>query len=216
MNKLLDHFERFALLALEKQDKLSAAVGEHFFEFDLDSGKALLGGGLECFVQVLGTQSDNTLTWLWAWAEEQAEVPEALIASAMELREWGARQGVPEFTEPQIDLDRADGTMIAMIATEVTRASCFYRDAYDGGALYLLLTGDAIDRQAPLNAHRLAGHLKELAAEHEIDPRNALLSYLRAKGIPFTEEGTTVGCLLADGEEFRMEFDEQGRLLGDE
>lgn len=216
MNKLLDHFERSALLALEKQDKLAAVAGEHFFEFDPDSGKARLGSGLECSAQVLGTQSDNTLTWLWAWAEEQAEVPEALIASALELREWGDRQGVPEFTEPQVDLDRADGTMIAMIAVDVVRASCFYREAYDGGALYLLLTADAIDRQAPLSAQRIAGYLKDLAAEHEINPRAALLSYLRAKGIPFTEEGAVVECLLTNGEEFRMEFDEQGRLLGDD
>lgn len=216
MSRLLEQFERSSLLALEKQDKLAAAAGEHFLEFDLDTGKAKLGSSLECSIQVLGTQSDNTLTWLWAWSEEQGEVPEALIASALGLREWGARQGVREFTEPEIDLDRADGVTIAMIAVEAAGASCYYRDAYDGGSLYLLLSSEAIDRQPPLGARRLAFHLRELAAEHGINPRNTLLAYLRARGIPFSEEGASVRCLLANGEEFSMGFDEQGRLLGTE
>lgn len=216
MSKLIHSFEQYALLALEKQDRLARLAGEHFFELDLDAGMARFGGNLEFPFQVLGTASDNTLTWLWAWSEEQEDIPERLIQSALELREWGAREGVPEFTGPEIDLNRADGPMIAMIASEVCKASCYYRDAYEGGSLFLLLSGREIDGLPPLDVRRLTFHLKELAAEYELNPRNALLAYLRAKGLTVEESGTTVRSRLANGEALSLEFDEQGRLITEE
>ena len=61
-------------------------------ELDPDAGK-LRFNGLEFPMQVLGTESDNTLIWLWAWADEHTEVPAGLLQSAIELRNWGAGDG---------------------------------------------------------------------------------------------------------------------------
>jgi drug/metabolite transporter (DMT)-like permease len=55
------------------------------------------------------------------------------------LRAWGEKEGLQEFTLPSVDLDRADGTMLSLIASEVCKASGYYRDPYEGGALFLLL-----------------------------------------------------------------------------
>lgn len=216
MSTLIRHFENFALLALEKEDKLLRLVGEHFFELDLDAGLARFGSDLAFPCQVLGTQSDNTLSWLWAWSEAQEDIPEGMIRAALEMRDWGLREMVPEATEPAVDLDRADGRMLAMIAAEVCRASCFYRDAYEGGALFLLLSGSAIDGQPSLDAQQLSRHLRTLSQEHEINPRQALLAYLRARGLSVEERDASVTCRLGNGEQFLMEFDDQGRLLDQE
>lgn len=213
MSKLIQHFENFALLALEKEDKLTRLVGEHFFDLDLEAGFARFGSDLAFPCQVLGTQSDNTLSWLWAWSEAQEDIPLGLIRAALEMRDWGLREGVPEASEPAVDLDRADGRMLAMIATEVCKASCFYRDPYDGGALFLLLSGSVIDGQPSLDAQRLALHLQTLSLEHEINPRQALLSYFGTKGISVDDRGTAVTCRLESGETFLMAFDDQGRIL---
>ncbi len=212
MNKLLQLFERSALLALEKQDKFARLIGEHLADIDLERGIARFGGDREIPFQVLGTTSDNTLTWLWSWAEEQDQVPLELARTAIELRAWGEREGLSEFTEPEVGLDRADGQMLSMIAAEAARASCFYRDPYEGGALYLLLFDKEIDAQPPLDAERLVFHLRELSEEYEVVPRKALLAYLLSRGLAPREEGTVVTCRLANGEQLRMEFDEQGRL----
>lgn len=213
MSRFMRYFEEYALLALEKEDKLQRLAGEHYFELDQDAGMARFGRDLAFPCQILGTQSDNTLSWLWAWSEAQEDIPEGLIRSSLEMRAWGLREGVPEATDPYVDLDRADGRMLTMVSAEVCGASSFYRDPYDGGALFLLLSGSAIDGQPPLNGQRLAFHLRSLSQEHEIDPRRALLAYFRARGITPAERGSAVSCRLASGEPFFMEFDEEGRML---
>ena len=147
-NTLQAYLEQYALLSLEKQDKLESLIGEHLHELDLDAG-TIRFNELQFPVQVIGTESYNTLTWLWAWADEQEEIPASLTQSAIQLRIWGAEAGIPEFTMPSVDLNRADGSALAMIAAEVCKASCYYRDGYEGGAAYLLLFDRTIDSRRP-------------------------------------------------------------------
>ena len=107
MTKLTEYFEQFALISLEKQDKLDLLFGEHSYDLDLDTGKIRFNDNLDVAFQVLGTESDNTLIWLWAWADEQTEeVPVELLKASRDLRDWGSQEGVPEFTLPAVDLHR--------------------------------------------------------------------------------------------------------------
>src|SRR5512133_2813846 len=124
MTDLISYFERYALISLEKQARLFDFLGEHFLELDLDAGMARFNSDRAYPYQVLGTESDNSLTWLWAWAEEQTEVPPDLLASALEMRAWGEKEGIAECSAPSVDLDRADGLLLSLIASEVCNASC--------------------------------------------------------------------------------------------
>jgi len=127
MNTHTHYLEQYALLSLEKQDKLAFLLGDHTYELDLEAGKIRFNDDREFSFQVLGTESDNTLTWLWAWADEQTEVvPEHLLQASRQLRDWGRHAGIREFISPAVDLDRADGRVLSMIAAELCRASCFY------------------------------------------------------------------------------------------
>src|SRR5512147_3313404 len=168
-NTFLSYLERYALLSLEKQDKLESLIGEHLHDLDLDAG-TIRFDTLQCPVQVLGTESDNTLTWLWAWADEQSEIPANLIQSAIQLRIWGAEAGVPELTMPSVDLNKADGHAIAMIASEVCKASCYYRDGYEGGAVFLLIFDKTIDNQPPFDRRRLLARLADLLSRYDLNP----------------------------------------------
>ena len=141
MSDLTRYFEQYALVSLEKQARLFGFLGEHMLELDLDAGVARFGDGRSFPFQVLGTESENSLTWLWAWSDEHAEVPEGQLQAARSLKAWGAARSVPEFTIPSVDLDRADGTLLSIIASEVCQAEGFYRDHYEGGNLFMLLSG---------------------------------------------------------------------------
>ncbi len=205
------YLERYALLSLEKQDKLDALIGEHLHELDLDAG-AIRFNRFQFPMQVIGTESDNTLTWLWAWADEQTELPTNLMQSAIQLRTWGAGEGIPEFTMPSVDLNAADGTAISMVASEVTKASCFYRDDYEGGAVFLLLFDSMIDSGPPFDRLRLLRRLAELLSRYDLNHQKTLLFYLTAKKLSLAAEGTTISCELESGERLIAEFDETGRL----
>ncbi|HUI45701.1 MAG TPA: hypothetical protein VL122_06960 [Nitrospirota bacterium] len=211
-NSLQTYLERYALITLEKQDKLESLIGESMHELDLDAG-IIRFNDLQFPMQVLGTESDNTLTWLWAWSDEQTEIPSSLMQSAIQLRNWGATEGIPEFTLPSLDLNRADGHIIALIGAEICKASCYYRDRYEGGAVLLLLFDKLIDNQPPFNRERLLRRLSDIFSQYEINHRNALLSYLRSKELPPVEERNVVSFALESGERLNAEFDTVGRLI---
>jgi hypothetical protein len=213
MSRIIEYFEQCALLSLEKQEKFDRLTGEHFSEFDLDAGILKIDNDLALPFQVLGTQSDNTLTWLWAWSEEHADVRSELTTAARTLKEWGLKNSIEEFCLPEVDIGRADGMMISLIAAEVCKASCYYRDAYEGGAVFVLLSGAGIDRQPPFELSGFLRSFTDLASRYDLNHRNMLRSYLRIKGLPFVEDGAMIIGKLESGEEIRMEFDGSNGIL---
>ena len=213
MNSIISYIEKFALVSLEKQERLIRRLGDHIVELDLESGIARFNAEIVFPFQVLGTESDNSLTWLWAWADEQPEVSDDLLRSARDVKAWGAREGVAEFTIPSLDLNRADGIMLSLIASEICSASGYYRDAYDGGTLFILLHG--ADGGQPLEFDRtgIVRAMKDLASRYDIDQRKALTSYFSMKSLPFSDSGDTLNAELAGGDRLVARFDPAGRMI---
>lgn len=213
MTTLREYLESYALISLEKQDKLARLIGEYVAELDIDAGTIRFSESLEFPIQVLGTQSDNILTWLWAWADAQPELPVDLQRSSLQLKAWGAKAGVNEFSVPSVDLDKADGRVFSLIASEVCQASCYYQDTYEGGALFLLLFGREIDRQPSFDAAGLTRHFSHLISLYELNHRKALLSYFRLKGLSYAEQGPVIAGELESGEDIGVKFDLEGRAV---
>jgi hypothetical protein len=213
MSILTKYFEHYALISLEKQDKLALMTGDHTADLDLDGGKIRINDAIEFSMQVLGTESDNTLSWLWAWADEQTEIPVDLLSAALLVRNWGEQEGVLEFTVPSVDLNRTDGHVLSMIAAEICRASCYYHDLYEGGAAFFLLFDKRIDAQPSFDLSRLSRRFLDLISQYELNHRNALLSYFRTKGLSLADTGPLIAATLETGESLSAEFDNTGRLI---
>lgn len=212
MNLFLSHFERCALASLEKREKLLALAGEHFLELDLDAGMARFSDRGPFPFQVLGTESENSLSWLWAWADEQTEMPDGLMRSSREMRAWLEANGMTELTTPSVDLDLADGIQLAVVASDVCKASAFYRDTYEGGSLLLLLFGSEIIAQPDLDRQAFIRLLADLASRYEFDQRNAVVSYFEGKGLPCAATDFSVNAQLSNGERILAEFGADRRL----
>lgn len=213
MHALTEYLEKYALLSLEKQEKLARLTdGQLVVDLDLDAGRLRFSEGLEFRFQVLGTESDNTLNWLWAWAEEQENLKPDLLTAALQMKEWGAKAGIPECTAPSVDLEKADGYILSLIASEVCAASCYYQDSYDGGASFLLLFGGGLEQQPGFDVAGLSRQFSNLMALYEFDHRNALMSYLRQKNLPFREQGTIIKFELESAEQVSAEFGPSGLL----
>lgn len=197
---------------MEKQDKLARIIGENMHELDLDAGLIRFSSDLAFPFQVLGTESDNTLTWLWAWAEEQTEIPENLMQTSLQLRGWGVREGIREFTIPSLDLDRADGNALAMVSTQISMANSYFRDSYEGGAAYLLIFDKSIENEPSFDRASLLRRLTDLLARYELNQRNVLSSYLEMKGLSPVAKDDVITCELETGERVIAEFDDAGKL----
>jgi hypothetical protein len=212
MSDFTNYFEQYALPAMEKRAKLLKLVGEHYLDLDLLAGVARFNDTLALPVQILGTESENTLTWLWAWADEQTEMPDGLLRSSRAMKIWFETKGLAAYAAPSLDLNRADGTQLAVISCEVCMASAYYRDHYEGGSLLLLLFGRGIEGQPPFTRSELVRALSDLAAQYDFNHRSALSAYFQAERLSFSSQGTLLSGELASGERVVAACDDRGRI----
>src|SRR5436309_1927441 len=88
-------------------------------DYNLDAEKGLITfGGTESFaVQILGTESEISKTWLWIWGNETEGVAPESQRAASELRAYGQSHGVPELAIAEFRTSpEAGGHAVAMIA----------------------------------------------------------------------------------------------------
>lgn len=209
-------FDTYAGLALSRQRDLATRLGTAAWSFDMGAGTMTFTAGGRAIVtrcQILGTESAASQTWLWGWANAQSGIPAALLEAGQALRAHGEQHGVAELTTRSLPLAAWDGHALAMIASGMTACAGYYRGPYDGGALYVLLTGPELVTPVAQPLVRLATIMPELIAQHRVvDHRQALRGL--AAGLGLT-------CLGEDELEVRgagegrlvCRFDAQGRLV---
>jgi hypothetical protein len=204
-------FNIHAAASLDKQFALDKAVGTAAWQLDLDTGRLRFGNGQTFHVQLLGTESHHTDTWLWSWANPSIGGGE-IVQAAEQLREYGAEHGIAELTEPELPLERAEGHYLAMVATGLRESDAYYRAPYEGGAAFLLLTAPELRRHSddsPMHLHRV---FTQLIASLECSHRPAFEAYLRYKGYSYTEAENEIRAQSPRGEKLTAVFDPEGRL----
>ena len=92
------HLEH-AASSFDKQAFLGRSIGaKHRWEFDLGTGTVTFNRMLRYHVQILGTESKDDDTWLWAWANKASGLPARLIGHAEELRRLGQKNDIDALT----------------------------------------------------------------------------------------------------------------------
>ena len=76
MHPKLSHlFSLYAASTLDKQRTLMDLIGEkHRWDFDMKSGEIAFNGKHKFPVQIIGTESHQSNTWLWAWANAESGI----------------------------------------------------------------------------------------------------------------------------------------------
>lgn len=221
-----DLFIRHGAASYDKQIYLRAMYGKTGWGFDLNTGVLAFRrpheAPLQLAVEVLGTESEDTNTWLWSWAN--AGVPPTLTASAMQLKQLGEAQGIPEFTKAELDITPAvNPQRIGLVAAGVLRANCFFHAPYPRGALYLLIKDSKYKRSVTRPVRRVVRAFPLFLSRHFVsDQRAAFLNYMQFYRLNVIEEGNRV---LAAGaaprsihgegtpEQLVAEFDDANRLM---
>lgn len=221
MSKLRDLdglFEDHVASSYEKQEHLAQVIGEHAWEFEMASGTLTFKqreASLETGVQLLGTQSFLTNTWLWAWGNEESEIPEDLLGAADHLREVGERDGIRSLIEPELSIDENDGHRLAMIACGMLQLPGYYRGPYgDGAAFFLIQEAEWAIEQVQRPALRVATVFPQVLTAFEInDHARALRGHLRYHDAEIAEERRErVAARFPHGEVLLALFDAYGRL----
>nr|WP_162660490.1 DUF6882 domain-containing protein [Tuwongella immobilis] len=164
-------------------------------------------------VQLLGTESLASGSWLWAWANTESKIPGHLLVASLALKAYGEQHGIPELTTPQLPLDQINGNTIGLLASSICEANAFYRCPYEGGALYVLIMDESFPKCTEPPLHQLATVFPQAIASLEIpDHRLALIGYLDHYELGYEQDGEKV-VVRENGEPvLTATFDEQNRL----
>ena len=199
-----------AIAALDRQLQLADVIGDRPWRVDLTAGTLSFGDDLTFAAQLLGTQSDQTDTFVWGWDHPSRPVHTDLAES---VRDAGRRLGVPELTDRQIDVtDRVHAHTLAMVAVGLIGADAYYRGPYAGGAAVMLIRDPAFPR--PPVAHPLlhaAVVIPQAIGAVDLDHRRAVPAYLAGLGTVTPAPGG-VSCRDARGQVLTATFDTRGRL----
>ncbi|CAK9007535.1 Probable phosphoenolpyruvate synthase (PEP synthase) (Pyruvate, partial [Durusdinium trenchii] len=210
---LQELFARHVLSSFVKQLRLADVVRDESWQFDKASGTLRFGDSIEYRVQVLGTESHGSDTWLWAWANEASKIPPGHLVAANRLRTFGHEQGIDELTTAMVSLDILDGHTAGMIASGVAVGNAYFRCPYEGGAMFVLITDPLTDSPVEADVIRTTRAIAEAFSNFEIsNQRQVMLAYLRQRGIEVQVEGQTVQAVSEGKPWFTAEFDESNRL----
>ncbi|MGF1503843.1 MAG: hypothetical protein GYB64_09905 [Chloroflexi bacterium] len=182
-------------LAYDKQVYLADSIGsQHRWQFDLVPGTVTFNGQLTFAVQLLGTQSDEHNTWLWAWANDASGLPDRLLRAARDLKAYGEQHDIAELTTAELPIsEMINGLRLAAVASGLCAAKCFYRGEYDGGALFLLVTDESFVRRVSDPVLRIERIFPEMLQQFSVaDQKLAFAHYLRAYDLTVTHTGNTV------------------------
>ncbi|HEY1015895.1 MAG TPA: hypothetical protein VGE07_24515 [Herpetosiphonaceae bacterium] len=211
MTSLAGLLEYHGAASLDKQWALSDLIGDADWQVSISQGTITFGGEKSFPIQVLGTESQGSGTWLWSWANAASNLPPAVVRAAEELRDWGAEHGIPELTEAELSLEAVSGHLLSMIAAGVLSADCYYRGPYEGGAVFLLLEAPEL-RERLTPAIRIINVFVQLISTFEVDHRRALLAYLQARGYECEARGDELVGFNQEGS-ITFRFDDQDRFV---
>jgi hypothetical protein len=220
-------FLRHGAASHDKQIYLQAMLGKAGWAFDLNSGVLAFRrpheAPLQLAVQAIGTESEDTGTWLWSWANESA-LPPSLVASALQLKRLGEVEGIPEFTTSELKIaPTVNPGRISLVASGVLRASAYFRAPYPRGALYLLIKDPKYKRSVTQPVQRVVKAFPLFLARYFVaDQRAAFMHYLRFYRLHVREDGRAVRASSAPAEGLAgrraqrlvAEFDDANRLAG--
>ncbi len=141
-------FDSHALSSFAKQRHLNELVGEDDWDLDLETAALSFSSGKTWKIQLLGSESFVSDTWLWAWANDQSDLPPDVLQLSERVRAFGEEHDIDELTQPDIPLDWGDGHMMSLIALGICNATAYYRCPHDNGAVFVVIDDKSFPQPA--------------------------------------------------------------------
>lgn len=203
--------EQYSALAYDHQHDLAEVIGDQGWQFDMGAGTIAFGPELVFPVQILGSFSRQSETWLWGWANEQSGIPAALLAQARQLQAYGAQHGIERLTTPSFEATEHELHVVGSIASGMFDASGYFLADYGPGIMLVTVKSGQVDRVRTDGFARILHAFPQAISFFELRHRPAFVHYLRQKRYQLTETADTVTA--TDGQaSITASFDELGRL----
>jgi len=188
-----DFLEKFGAIALEKQRNLFSVTGGLSWNVDMGKEEITFGDDLTFPMQVLGSFSHSSETWLWIWENKAGGYAESVMKQALLLKQYGEENNIDLLTVGKFDALDNDLHLIGMIAVEMFNLSGYYLGNYGQGTMMVTIKSDVIDNSESEELSRILTVFPELISTFEIqNHKNAFTNYLSQKGYKLTVNGNEI------------------------
>lgn len=210
--RLEDHVFR----VLENQFRLYQFLGTHDWAFDMDDGRLTFTNSeteevlARCPVQILGTESKTSNTWLWAWANEASQIPDRLLAGVRMVKSEAERAEIVEYYRPQLPIayDRMCAEL-SIVSTGHLGLYTYYAAPFDDGAMYCAVERcPEAENTGPRDGLMVNRVIFTAISALDMNHRDAVHAYL---GKPVSQEGEDI-LWDAGNDQVKIRFDDQGRV----
>lgn len=207
--------EPYVFPVLERHFQLQEILGEHSWGLDMDDGRIVFtldgsGEELKCPVQILGTLSYETETWLWAWHNKQSDIPAKLLKCGPKIEAAARKDNCAEFLAAKsFPLQRENHAQeLAIIATGACGLLTFYSCELENSSLFVGIEACPAIVKLPRTAGRAESVLTTGISMFDLQHQPAVTAFLGApaKTVKSTSEW------VVEGKPFRVTFDSAGRI----
>jgi len=203
--------ERYGGIAFDKQLDFADVIGNNNWNVDMPKGQLAFGAELSFPIQVLGTISYSSESWLWAWANTQSGLPENIIKESLVLKKYGEVNEIDILRDSSFDFGKDDLHLIGIIASGMFNSTAYYIADYGQGAMVVTLKSVKIDNARKDNHNRILTVFPQLISQFDMNHKLALTNYLQAKGYSTNEQqNKLIGTKGTNT--ITAEFDETDRL----
>ncbi len=153
---------------------------------------------------VLGSESEQSDTWLWSWANTESGLPE--IASAPSRRAKKLLSQCEEFSNPKFMLDELhSGHNLSVVCCGVNEDNlCYYRCHYNGGAVFVTVKNLPEEVFAPLPVQEFLKQYLDILSTLYCDHKLLCAGFLHQSGYRFEVRESTI---YADVGGYAVKFD---------
>ncbi len=168
-------------------------LGDHRINIDLEKALIDFGDNRTFPIQLLGTESKISNTWLWSWANTKSQFPTYLIEAAEMMREHEFGVAVAELTTPQFSVDQVNGFELSLLGSSWIPGTVPFVYHYEDGSLHMLIEELPNSIGEICSMQRISTIIHDIIANPIIDPLWAIDAFLRSEG--FHHEPTDLGTL---------------------
>jgi hypothetical protein len=204
--------ERYGGIVFDKQLDFGDLIGNNNWNINIANGEISFGTNLVFPIQVLGTISHSSQTWLWAWANTKSGLTDKVIQQALELKKYGEDNEINILKNDTFDFSKEDLHLIGTIASGIHNSSAYYICDYGQGAMVVTIKSDQIDKNRKDNHFRIMTVFPQLISQFDMNHNLALTNYLTDKGYNISENGIKLTAT-KNGDTVTAEFDDQSRLI---
>lgn len=204
-------FEKNGAIGLEKQFSLAELIGDRNWSIDIDTQKITFGDDIQMDIQLLGSYSHEIGTWLWVWANEQANYPQTIMQSALKLKNLGEKYNIEFLIKEEYKIEPIDVHALGMLASGELGASAYYAGDYGSGIALMLINSPQLDKIEYNEEARMLSVFPQLIQTFTVNHKRALMNYLEQKGYGFSDQKQEI-IASKQGSTIVAYFDDRQRL----